>query len=202
MKIINYQILFDSDWAVHDGRTFADIDSCLLRDTNGFPYIPGRTIKGVLRESFEEIEDSLINIYGNKIDATSYFGANIFKKNYNDESLFIFSNLELSSNLRDQVLKLNISERDVVLKNISITVPRISIDKETKMSKEKSLAKIELGRKGMTFYGDIRKINSETFKKEEYELFELLFKYTRRLGALRTRGKGKCKIELVKGAIL
>lgn len=197
MKIINYKILFNSDWAVHDGRSFADIDSCLLRDTDGFPYIPGRTIKGVLRESFEEIEDSIDNIYGNKIDAASYFGANIFKKHQNEESIFIFSNLEVNDNLRNEILKLNINERQVVLRNVSITVPRISIDRETKITKEKSLAKIELGRKGMIFYGDIRKKHGEMFKKEEIEILDILFKYTRRLGALRTRGKGKCRFEII-----
>lgn len=55
MKDLNLKIKFFSPWHCGSGLSAgADSDSVVLKDSNGLPYVPGRTLKGLLREAVEE----------------------------------------------------------------------------------------------------------------------------------------------------
>lgn len=48
MKDLNIKIEFFSPWHCGSGLSAgADADSLVIKDTNGLPYIPGKTIKGL-----------------------------------------------------------------------------------------------------------------------------------------------------------
>ncbi len=198
MNKIEYKIKFTSDWAILSGKSAGGIDNRLLRDENGFPYIPGKTIKGVFREGYEEIEEMLpegfkkLEFFG-KIKEREK-GDNADK----EDSIFIFSNAELPKDLKEEINSLKPQDKAFVLNEIGYVIPRNRIDDETNMAEEKALAFFEVGRKGIEFIASIvKKDNSDITPDEEKLFIEYLFKYVRRIGALRTRGKGKFEIEVI-----
>ena len=55
MKTIKYTIRFFSQWHCGSGTSAgADVDELVVKDKNGMPYIPGKTLKGLIREAVED----------------------------------------------------------------------------------------------------------------------------------------------------
>lgn len=53
---LQYQITLHTWWHCGSGQSAgADVDLLVIKDSNGMPYIPGKTIKGLLREAAEEL---------------------------------------------------------------------------------------------------------------------------------------------------
>ena len=53
---IRYKIEFHTDWHCGSGLAAgADVDALVVKDQSGLPFVPGKTIKGLLREAVEEI---------------------------------------------------------------------------------------------------------------------------------------------------
>lgn len=56
MKCVKYSITFFSDWHCGSGLTSgSDLDSLVVKDNKGLPFIPGKTLKGLLKEAAEEM---------------------------------------------------------------------------------------------------------------------------------------------------
>lgn len=54
MKNISYEIKLYSPWHCGSGLSAgADVDALVVKDKNGLPFVPGKTIKGLLREAVE-----------------------------------------------------------------------------------------------------------------------------------------------------
>lgn len=54
MKDIKYNIQFYSPWHCGSGLSAgADVDMLVIKDKDGMPYIPGKTLKGLIREAVE-----------------------------------------------------------------------------------------------------------------------------------------------------
>lgn len=81
-KTIKYTIEFYSDWHCGSGLAAgAEADSVVIKDRNGLPYVPGKTIKGLVREAYMTL--------------------------YNEADLpsgMFFSNAELSDGLKYKIL--------------------------------------------------------------------------------------------------
>ncbi len=55
MSNIRYSIQFFSPWHCGSGLSAgADVDALVIKDKNGLPYIPGKTLKGLVREAAED----------------------------------------------------------------------------------------------------------------------------------------------------
>ena len=55
-ETIRYTIEFYSDWHCGSGlASGAEADAVVIKDRDGLPYVPGKTIKGLVREAFEII---------------------------------------------------------------------------------------------------------------------------------------------------
>lgn len=53
---IAYKVEFFTDWHCGSGLAAgADVDALVVKDRDGLPYIPGKTIKGLLREAVDDI---------------------------------------------------------------------------------------------------------------------------------------------------
>lgn len=58
-KTIQLTITISSYWHAGSGMgRGADADALVLKDRNGLPYLPGRTVKGLLREGMQSCEDA------------------------------------------------------------------------------------------------------------------------------------------------
>ena len=50
MQTLTYQIQFHSYWHCGSGLAAgAGVDALVVKDANGLPFVPGKTIKGLLR---------------------------------------------------------------------------------------------------------------------------------------------------------
>lgn len=182
-KIINYTITFFSDWHTGSGLSSgANADAIVIKDKKNLPYIPGKTIKGLLK-------DALLDIYDvqptkvNKSLLDKLFGS--FEGKISSASSLFFSNAELIE--KEDLTKDLIP---FLFRNIAST----TID-ENGVAKEGSLRTMEVTIP-LTLEGHIGK--DTDFSLDEFQLLELAMKWTRSLGSNRNRGLGRCMIELKK----
>lgn len=56
MKNVKYQIDFFSCWHCGSGLSAgADVDELVVKDKRGLPFVPGRTLKGLLRDACDDV---------------------------------------------------------------------------------------------------------------------------------------------------
>lgn len=186
---IKYKIEMLSDWHIGSGLDGgADADNLVLKDEHNLPYIPGKTVKGLLKDSLMEMAD-IHNSGINISDIEKFFGKEI--KNTDKKKTIgsvpgnlFFSNAELNSKERVDISMNNLS--NYLFKNIAST----KIDNRG-IAKKGSLRTMEVCIP-VTLEGEIEGDNIDTL------LFEKAFKWTRHLGVNRNRGLGRCKITMIK----
>jgi len=144
------------------------VDALVARDNNGLPYIPGKTIKGHIKEMAEYLEDNdFINIcFGSseKREGECYFSnATIEEKIDKNLSSYLFSTIS-STQIDDKGLAVTGS-----LREIEVVVPL------------KLFATIDFSDKAQKY--------KEHMKKALYQV--------KRMGLNRTRGLGRCEISVV-----
>lgn len=76
MKSITYQIQFYSQWHCGSGTSAgADVDELVVKDKNGMPFVPGKTLKGLIREATEDyacfcgdegLKKNILTTFGNE----------------------------------------------------------------------------------------------------------------------------------------
>src|SRR5690606_11796278 len=114
MEILNYKIKFLDDWMCSSGLgAGAETDSEVIKDKDGLPYIPGKTLKGILKDACLEIvnldmKEQFLN--QNQID--HIFGVEAkSKKNKEEENEpskrgnAFFSNAELPKLEKEEIVK-------------------------------------------------------------------------------------------------
>ena len=166
MKI---EIEFFTYWHCGSGSSGGSrVDALVAKDNNGLPYIPGKTIKGHIREMAESLDDSeFINLcFGSseEREGKCYFSNAIIEEKIDKK---------LSSYLFTTISSTKIEENGIAktgsLREIEAVVPL------------KLYATIEF---------------DEDSKKYESKMIEA-FRQVKRMGLNRTRGLGRCEITLV-----
>lgn len=165
---MKYKIAFLDYWHLSSGLSGgAKYDSSVVKDSLGFPYVPGKTIKGLLREYASG--DLLRVCFGESGDneGKCHFGNAVLKQATKDK---IGNNQQY---LFDFVSSTKIDENGVAetgsLREIEVVIP-------------------------LTLYGSIDGI-PETFKEE----MRRLLKNIKRMGLNRTRGLGRCEVQVIGG---
>lgn len=180
---IKYTITFFSDWHCGSGlASGANLDSLVIKDNEGFPYIPGRTIKGLLREAAEEIK-ALQN--EEKTDSDALFGT-VFTDGFSTGSAF-FSNAVLPREIRDLITSRQ--QTEYLYRSFAST----AIDGKSGTAKKNSLRKMETVIP-TTLEGQITNVPESCL-----ELLSQSLKYIKRLGQGRNRGLGRCKFDVKEG---
>lgn len=188
MTTLKYQIDFFSDWHCGSGLSSgADIDVLVIKDNNNLPFIPGKTIKGLVREAAEEIqrlsgkkdEEMIKQIFG-------YFEKDVSEKEIEAvKGECFFTNAILDENLANGVL-----ENDM-MKFFYRTISSTQIDAEG-VAEKHSLRKMQVTIP-CTLKGEILDVP----KKFESDI-EIALQFVKRLGQNRNRGLGRCTIRVIK----
>lgn len=164
-----YKVTFLDYWHISSGLSAgAKLDSTVVRDENGLPYIPGKTIKGLIREQSSN-EDFLEVCFGKE--------SNKIGKCY-------FSDVQIEENTRKTIVEKDLQNQ--LFDEIAST----KID-ENGIAKSGSLREIEVVIP-MTLYGKIENIPDE-YKQEIIKAL----KKVKRMGLNRNRGLGRCVIDVV-----
>lgn len=184
MKTIVYQIEFFSDWHIGSGLTVAgDVDMAVLKEENGLPYIPGKTLKGLLRHAAETISQFQPNLVSADF-IKQVFGLKT-EPNEEEESIgqCFFSNAYLSSAVQSQIG----NNTDYLYRKIAST----KINPQTGTAEDTSLRKIEVSIP-LVLVAEITDV-----KKEWEDAFQQVLKMMKRMGGNRHRGLGRCEFSII-----
>ncbi len=191
MASIKYNITFFNYWHCGSGLSGGpDSNTTAIRiekNNNFLPFIPGKTLKGLLREAAELY---LPILYKDQQEAVQEFITEVFGPkdgsfNYDKQSSF-FSNAELPVHI-----SANISKEDSHL--LFDHLVSTAIDRNGQ-AKDESLRQIEVT-VPMTLEAEIL-----DFPLNEYylEFLEQCLKGIKQMGSYRTRGLGRCQFLLKK----
>lgn len=164
---MKYKVTFLDYWHLSSGLSAgAKLDSTVVRDENGLPYIPGKTIKGLIKEQSNNNKflEICFGEEGNKIGKCH------------------FSNVEIEENTKKSIIKNSLQNQ--LFDEIAST----KIDKENGIAESGSLREIEVVIP-MSLYGEITNIPDE-YKQEMINCLKKI----KRMGLNRNRGLGRCLI--------
>jgi hypothetical protein len=163
---MNYRVEFFDFWHLGSGVSAgAALDSLVVKDSDGLPYVPGKTIKGLLREMVELLDNEKVKeIFGDE-------GANSANS--------YFSNATL-----DEGTRAYLSSQPELIKNLFSKVTSTQID-ENGLAIDGSLREIEVTIP-LTLYGEIQ--------SSEDELILNAMGMIKQIGLNRNRGLGRCEI--------
>lgn len=170
---MDYKIEFFSNWHCGSGLAAgADVDALVIKDGDGLPFVPGRTIKGLLRDAATELgypEEGIVKIFGKAGERDNQTGC------------AFFSNVVLSESESKEII------RGQLAPHLYQTFASTAID-DNGIAEDNSLRRVETV-VPCTLYGTIDGIDST----DETMLIHAM-KYIKRMGTGRNRGYGRCKI--------
>lgn len=181
MRTITCKIDFHTDWHCGSGLAAgADVDALVVKDKNEMPFVPGKTMKGLVREAVEEIRS-----FQGKTDDEDFVKAFGYfdDKEHNEKGCMFFSNAVLKKDEYDAIVS-NDAAR-FMYRDIAST----AIDNNG-IAKEHSLRKMQVV-VPCTLVGEIIDVPEEMVD----EIITAL-KYIKRLGQNRNRGLGRCTITI------
>lgn len=175
-KDIKYSIQFYSYWHCGAGLAAgASADALVIKDENSLPFVPGKTIKGLLRECVEEYsdlsDDAINQVFGKRTEDDTK--DRVVGRCY-------FSNATLSQAEREQIVKENLQ------KYLYKTIAATSIDDKTGTAKDMSLRTIE-ATISCELQGEIDNV-PEAYVEDIKQSLRMI----KRLGVNRNRGLGRC----------
>jgi CRISPR/Cas system CSM-associated protein Csm3 (group 7 of RAMP superfamily) len=180
MHDIKYTIQFLSDWHCGSGLSGgAETDADIIKDEYGIPYVPGKTIKGLMRYALNEMQQVQPDeVNQSEVDA-------LFGEEGKTSGTAFFSNATLVDH--EDIKKNQLGEH--LFRNVAST----QIDTNG-VAVDKSLRVMEVCMP-VTLSGAIQ-VPQENI--EHTKLLDKAMKWTRAIGVNRNRGLGRCIIKLSK----
>lgn len=167
---LKYQLRFYDYWHISSGLSAgARLDSTVIKDSDGLPYVAGKVIKGLSREMAELLENS------------DSFIKECFGGEGVDMGKCYFSNASLEKTVAEQITTNHLQE------NLYDIMASTKIDDKSGIAEDKSLREIEVV-VPLTLHGEIRDIPNEYAEKMQKSL-----KMIKRMGLNRNRGLGRCE---------
>lgn len=182
---IKYKIIFYNNWHCGSGLSSgADVDLLVIKDKNNLPFIPGKTIKGLVKEAMTDI--FLFENKDEKEMIKDLFGIASQKeeKEVIEQGCLFFTNACLSDEDTKTIVENNV--QDYLYDAVSSTAIE-----EDGVAKDHSLRRMEVT-VPCELYGEILNVPAENLDDIENAL-----KYIKRLGQNRNRGLGRCDISIV-----
>lgn len=191
MKKKKIEIELLSDTCVSDGGIYnSAIDTDICQDDFGFPYIPGKRIKGCLRECALELND-----WGAKIQTELLFGTQ-----GNERGQILIGNAYIKN--RDSMIETMrglsntmLCHPQNVLKCYSYVRTQTAVDFDTGVADDKSLRTIRVANKGLVFEAEVTFLSEDMQIEEDFEKCLAVFRH---MGVSRTRGLGEVKASMSK----
>ena len=176
MKNLTYNLEFYSDWHCGSGLSSGgDVDSLVVKDRNDMPYVPGKTIKGLVREAVEAY-CALLEL---NVDIVSVFG--LARDRENVAGTAFFSNAAFDDCRYAHIVKHSL--QSYLYRTVSSTrIGDDGIAKDTSLRKTETVVPCALE-------GSILNVSDE--------MADVIIKaagFIKRLGLDRTRGMGRCKM--------
>lgn len=190
---IQYEIQLHTYWHCGSGLAAgADVDALAIKDKDGLPFIPGKTIKGLIREAVDEILTLKSDETNMSVDYVKTFGLPIQKQSLfskgskiTEKSEAFFSNACLRKEESDAI------KANGLARFMFDSVSQTAIGKNG-VAREHSLRKIEIVHPCV--------LEGEILNVPEGMVDNVVdaMKYTKYLGLGRNRGLGRCTFTITK----
>lgn len=180
---MKYTITFFDFWHLSSGTSAGpSMDNLVVKDSDGLPYLPGKTLKGLLREMAELLTDckNINLIFGGSSDKKDKC-YDESKKNIQGKAYFSNATLD-----KDTINHLNANP--TLKKHLFDKVTSTKIG-ENGIAEDKSLREVEVV-VPLTLHGVI--------ECDDEELISQALGMIKQIGLNRNRGLGRCKIEVAK----
>lgn len=178
---LKYKITLHSVWHCGSGESKgADMDALVIKDNYGLPYIPGKTIKGLIKDgmvSVQEYQPELVQ----ESDIKSIFGF----EGENTGACF-FTNAVFPEQIREF---LSSDDGDSYKKQLYNKISSTAIDSVKGIAFDHSLRSIEVTIP-VELEGEIIAVSEEWKEK-----IEIAMKMIKNLGVGRNKGLGRCTFE-------
>jgi CRISPR/Cas system CMR subunit Cmr4 (Cas7 group RAMP superfamily) len=167
---LTYQLKFYDYWHISSGLSAgARLDSTVIKDSDGLPYVAGKIIKGLSREMAE------------LLDNHDDFIQHCFGSAGTDMGKCYFTNATLDETTAKQITTNYLQD------NLYDIIASTKID-ENGVAETKSLREIEVV-VPLTLCGEIRDIPNNEYKEKMTRALKMI----KRMGLNRNRGLGRCK---------
>jgi len=182
---IKYKITLHSMWHCGSGESKgADMDALVIKDSNGLPYIPGKTIKGLIKDGMQELAE-----VGELVSNENIW--QIFGKEANNYDGIIgqcfFNNATMPKVLKEYLS----GQGNAYQKYLFFKLTSTSIDGQTGVAKDHSLRSME-ATVPMELVGEILDVPDGLYSKLEQAM-----QMVKGLGVGRNRGLGRCTFEII-----
>jgi CRISPR-associated protein Csx10 len=176
-----------SDLCCYSGEVYnTTVDTDVVYDDYGLPYIPAKRLKGCIREAALELYE---------MGLLPHYNA-IFGKEGNDASAFTISNAKLKNyeeivNGLNQFKEADFVNQQKVLSLYTYLRTQTAVDTNTGTAIENSLRTLRVLKKGLVFYADVDLEN-----KDYFEEFKNAVSMVKHMGVSRTRGLGLVELKV------
>ncbi len=192
-----FKLLFKSDWHIGSGAGIpGSVDRQVLRDDKGLPYVPGKTLTGMLRDAAEWIADtrdeSEKGCHWNKA-LVSLFGEQPESHGGTTGAIASEAKIGIGSAKLSEDVQNYLSASPELLPSLFITQPGVAIEPKTGRSLENHLFTTEKVRKNCVMFAQLKIFRA--LSEDEEKLLEDAIKAVRRLGGKRRRGGGMCFLD-------
>lgn len=185
MSNLTLKIQFFSPWHCGSGLSAgADTDALVIKNPQGLPFVPGKTLKGLVREAVEDY----VELKGEDIHLEKSFGveASPEESSSNSKGYLYFTNAELSEE-EAQAITATHSEDFLYINKVETAIA------ENGITKEHSLRTIETT-VPCTLYAQIMHVDEALAK-----VIEPAIGLIKHMGVERNRGLGRCLFTIDKG---
>ncbi|MBQ9275943.1 MAG: hypothetical protein IJ228_14160 [Succinivibrio sp.] len=195
----NIVIEFESDWQVSSGRGDGHLaDSVLVRDAAGIPYLPGRAVKGALREGATR----LCSLQGRNdlvIAKEEIFGSDSNEIGQNNSGLIRVSAGRLPQDLLKAFMAVDDrAARAEAVSYLTLNRSQTKLD-ERRQAVDRSLRSIECGIAGVSFECEVEIYCADPSREKWLEEYlRCVCAAVKSMGGDRARGLGACQVR-VKG---
>lgn len=183
MNELNYKIEFFSEWHCGSGLSAgANMDALVIKDSDGLPYIPGKTLKGLIREAVEDY----VSFTGASINPDKAFGSQADSSGQPCKGSLYFTDAKLDETERKAIIVNRVA--DFMYKKRS----RTAIN-ENGIARDHSLRSIQTV-VPCTLYATVMNVPDD--------ICEILTKslgLIKRIGVNRNRGLGRCQLSIIEG---
>ncbi len=182
MADITYSIKLHSEWHCSSGLSAGSGDDLLaIKDEKGLPIIPGKTLKGLIRDAADTLHE-LEHL-------SKQFVNSVFGVEAETRGLCHFSSAELSRRAQKQILENN--ETAFLYRSRAST----AID-EKGLAIEHSLRSMELT-VPLSLYAQISNV-----PEENIEDLAMCIRLVKHIGVSRNRGMGRCSMDLLERSLI
>jgi CRISPR-associated protein Csx10 len=214
-ECFSVRLTMGSDWHVGSGMGRpGNIDRLIVRDADGLPFVPAKTVRGIWRDSCERLcrglDGGQLGDWSRLVDRLFGSQPGLAKRRDNEESRDptkyhddprkapLESAVQIrSARIPGPLRKLLIRDDRRLREAMTFVKPGVKIDRRSGSAQTDFLRFEELARKGTIVEAECRLAISSEFREVASALLIASTKLVERLGGKRRRGAGRCRLEIL-----